>query len=151
MARIDVYVTTILSNPGIRGRHERVVRYLTSARVPYQMHDVASDEQAKLFWRRKDSTNELPCVLVDGERVGVSQLSCNELSGPSCYSFGHWSCRLGRHELTLGCLSQSFADLDEAWVTSQGMYRTLANPSALQCRIRRASSSQSHLRSRPHT
>jgi hypothetical protein len=68
MPSIDVYVTTILSNPGIRGRHERVIRYLTSARVPYQTHDVASDEQAKLYWKRKDSTNELPCVL-----------SCNEL------------------------------------------------------------------------
>jgi len=79
MPSIDVYVTTILSNPGIRGRHERVIRYLTSARVPYQTHDVASDEQAKLYWKRKDSTNELPCVLVDGERVGVSLLSCNEL------------------------------------------------------------------------
>lgn len=72
MPTIDVYVTTILTNPGIRGRHERVARYLTSARVPYATHDVASDEQAKLFWKRKDSTNELPCILVDGERVGVS-------------------------------------------------------------------------------
>ncbi|ORY65617.1 hypothetical protein BCR35DRAFT_326551 [Leucosporidium creatinivorum] len=70
MPTIDVYVTTILSNPGIRSRHERVTRYLVSARVPYSVHDVASDEKAKSFWKRKDSTNELPCILVDGERVG---------------------------------------------------------------------------------
>lgn len=76
MPTIDVYVTHILSNGAIRGRHERVDRYLTSARVPYNTHDVAGDEAAKSMWKRKDPTNELPCILVDGERVGVS---CAEL------------------------------------------------------------------------
>ncbi|KAK4055877.1 hypothetical protein OIO90_003134 [Microbotryomycetes sp. JL221] len=70
MAIIDVYVTSILSNPSIRGRHERVERALTSLRVPFSTHDVASDENAKRWWKRKDSTNELPCIMVDGERIG---------------------------------------------------------------------------------
>ncbi|BGP33250.1 hypothetical protein JCM10296v2_005044 [Rhodotorula toruloides] len=68
---IDVFVTSILSNPAIRGRHERVRRCLTSARVSYREHDVASDEAAKSMWKRKNGgKNELPCILVDGEPVG---------------------------------------------------------------------------------
>ncbi|KAK4047410.1 hypothetical protein OIV83_005457 [Microbotryomycetes sp. JL201] len=70
MAVIDVYVTSILTNPSIRGRHERVERALTSLRVPFSTHDVASDDEAKRWWKRKDPTNELPCIMVDGERVG---------------------------------------------------------------------------------
>ncbi|GAA5867000.1 hypothetical protein JCM3774_003751 [Rhodotorula dairenensis] len=68
---IDVFVTSILSNPSIRGRHERTRRALTSARVPYREHDVAGDEEAKKLWKRKNGgKNELPFVLVDGEPVG---------------------------------------------------------------------------------
>ncbi|BGP25703.1 hypothetical protein Rt10032_c06g2882 [Rhodotorula toruloides] len=68
---IDVFVTSILSNPAIRGRHERVRRCLISARVSYKEHDVASDEAAKSMWKRKNGgKNELPCILVDGEPVG---------------------------------------------------------------------------------
>ncbi|GAA5822321.1 hypothetical protein JCM3770_001570 [Rhodotorula araucariae] len=68
---IDVFVTSILSNPAIRSRHERVRRYLTSARVAYNEHDVAGDEAAKSLWKRKSGNkNELPCLLIDGEPVG---------------------------------------------------------------------------------
>ncbi|GJN90014.1 hypothetical protein Rhopal_003009-T1 [Rhodotorula paludigena] len=68
---IDVFVTSILSNPAIRGRHERVRRGLTSVRVPYSEHDVAGDEAAKSLWKRKSGNkNELPFLLVDGEPVG---------------------------------------------------------------------------------
>ncbi|GAA5895442.1 uncharacterized protein JCM6883_001511 [Sporobolomyces salmoneus] len=71
MPDIDVFVTSILSNPQLRGRHERVRRALTSARVPYAEHDVASDEAAKSLWKRKNGgKNELPFILVDGEPVG---------------------------------------------------------------------------------
>ncbi|GAA5982459.1 hypothetical protein JCM11641_006122 [Rhodosporidiobolus odoratus] len=68
---IDVFVTSILSNPALRGRHERVRRALTAARVPYAEHDVAGDEEAKRLWKRKNGgKNELPFVLSDGEPVG---------------------------------------------------------------------------------
>ncbi|GAA6011854.1 hypothetical protein JCM10207_004267 [Rhodosporidiobolus poonsookiae] len=68
---IDVFVTSILSNPAIRGRHERVRRALMSARVTYAEHDVAGDEAAKSLWKRKNGgKNELPFLLVDGEPVG---------------------------------------------------------------------------------
>ncbi|GAA5920651.1 hypothetical protein JCM1841_006980 [Sporobolomyces salmonicolor] len=71
MPTIDVFVTTILSNPQLRGRHERVRRALTSARVPYAEHDVAGDEAAKSMWKRKNGgKNELPFILIDGEPVG---------------------------------------------------------------------------------
>ncbi|GAA5839569.1 hypothetical protein JCM9279_005982 [Rhodotorula babjevae] len=68
---IDLFVTSILSNPAIRGRHERVRRGLTSLRTPYSEHDVAADEAAKSLWKRKARNgNELPFLLVDGEPVG---------------------------------------------------------------------------------
>ncbi|GAA5971115.1 hypothetical protein JCM21900_004570 [Sporobolomyces salmonicolor] len=71
MPTIDVFVTTILSNPQLRGRHERVRRALTSARVAYAEHDVAGDEAAKSMWKRKNGgKNELPFILIDGEPVG---------------------------------------------------------------------------------
>ncbi|GAA5902048.1 hypothetical protein JCM5296_007563 [Sporobolomyces johnsonii] len=71
MPTIDVFVTTILSNPQLRGRHERVRRALASARVPYAEHDVAGDEAAKSMWKRKNGgKNELPFILIDGEPVG---------------------------------------------------------------------------------
>jgi len=90
---IDLFVTSILSNPAIRGRHERVRRGLTSLRTAYSEHDVrplalcppcaaaneltlsntqvAADESAKSLWKRKARNgNELPFLLVDGEPVG---------------------------------------------------------------------------------
>ncbi|KPV74455.1 uncharacterized protein RHOBADRAFT_54272 [Rhodotorula graminis WP1] len=68
---IDLFVTSILSNPAIRGRHERVRRGLTSLRIAYCEHDVAADEAAKSLWKRKARNgNELPFLLVDGEPVG---------------------------------------------------------------------------------
>jgi len=98
MPSIDVFVTSILSNPQLRGRHERVRRALASARAPYAEHDVrprlptwlnpnvkltisayvgmnfgqvAGDEKAKSLWKRKNGgKNELPFILVDGEPVG---------------------------------------------------------------------------------
>ncbi|KAM0749201.1 hypothetical protein T439DRAFT_45631 [Meredithblackwellia eburnea MCA 4105] len=70
--QIDVFTTTILSNPGIRSRHERLHRHLQAARIEYTTHDVASDEEAKKFWKRKNGgNNELPCILVNGERAGT--------------------------------------------------------------------------------
>lgn len=69
--QIDVFVTTIFSSGPIRGRHERVDRVLRSLRLPFISHDVASDEQAKAYWKRKNGgNNELPCILVDGVRPG---------------------------------------------------------------------------------
>ncbi|GAA6020557.1 hypothetical protein JCM11491_000795 [Sporobolomyces phaffii] len=71
MPSIDVFVTSILSNPQLRGRHERVRRALASVRVPYAEHDVAGDETAKSLWKRKNcGKNELPFILVDGDPVG---------------------------------------------------------------------------------
>lgn len=71
--KVDVFTTSIQSSGPLRGRHERVARHLASARIAHTNHDVASDPEAKRFWQRKNGGNsELPCVLVDGERVGVS-------------------------------------------------------------------------------
>lgn len=90
---IDVFVTSILSNPAIRGRHERVRRALLSARVPYREHDVAGDEAAKKLWKRKNGgKNELPFVLVDGDPVGSIE-DMDEASVPVALSTAHFNTR----------------------------------------------------------
>ncbi|SGZ21118.1 BQ5605_C021g09335 [Microbotryum silenes-dioicae] len=69
---IDVYVTSILSSAQLRTKHDRVQRILVSARVPFSTHDVASSEEAKLKWKRRNrNNNELPCIIVDGQPVGT--------------------------------------------------------------------------------
>ncbi|SCZ87848.1 BZ3500_MvSof-1268-A1-R1_Chr2-3g05316 [Microbotryum saponariae] len=69
---IDVYVTSILSSAQLRTKHDRVQRILVSARVPFSTHDVASSEEAKLEWKRRNrNNNELPCIIVDGQPVGT--------------------------------------------------------------------------------
>lgn len=78
---VEVYTTSLLSNPRIRGAHERVLRGLSGARIAYAVHDVASDEECKKRWKRLNGgNNELPCITVDGQRVGVSPASALMLS-----------------------------------------------------------------------
>lgn len=72
--RVQLFVSSISSSTAIRGRHERVARYLHA--VPHESFDVASDEAAKSLWKRKNKgNNELPFILVDGEPVGVRDRS----------------------------------------------------------------------------
>ncbi|SCV74904.1 BQ2448_7933 [Microbotryum intermedium] len=69
---IDVYVTSILPSAQLRTKHDRVQRILVSARVPFSTRDVASSEEAKLEWKRRNrNNNELPCIIVDGLPVGT--------------------------------------------------------------------------------
>lgn len=76
--KIDVFVTSILSSTAIRSRHERVIRHLSSARIEFTTHDVC-EENAKKYWKLKSGgNNELPCLLVDGERVGVSSIALDD-------------------------------------------------------------------------
>lgn len=66
--------TSILSNPALRKRHEFVERALMPFRADgITIKDLAADEAAKEDWKRiRNGNMELPCILVDGHRVGVS-------------------------------------------------------------------------------
>lgn len=40
---------------------------------PHTTYDVASSEEHKLYWKRKNGNNpELPMIMVNGARAGVS-------------------------------------------------------------------------------
>ena len=40
MPAIDVYITSYMSSLAIRGKHERTLRHLSSARLEFTTHDV---------------------------------------------------------------------------------------------------------------
>lgn len=63
-----------MSNPALRKRHEVVERALMPFRAEgIDIKDLAADEEAKEAWKRiRGSNMELPCILVDGQRAGVS-------------------------------------------------------------------------------
>ncbi|PIL31561.1 hypothetical protein GSI_06263 [Ganoderma sinense ZZ0214-1] len=50
---IQVFLTTIASQPALRQRQEYVLRVLQVKKAQFTSYDLASDEDAKKLWRRK--------------------------------------------------------------------------------------------------
>jgi SH3 domain-binding glutamic acid-rich protein len=50
---IQVFLTTIASQPALRQRQEYLLRILQAKKIPFTSYDLASDEDAKRLWRRK--------------------------------------------------------------------------------------------------
>ncbi|KAF8328230.1 uncharacterized protein EI90DRAFT_3017858 [Cantharellus anzutake] len=50
---IQLFLTTIVSQPKLRQRQEYILRILQVKKIPYISYDLASDENAKRLWRRK--------------------------------------------------------------------------------------------------
>jgi hypothetical protein len=50
---VQVFLTTIASQPALRQRQEYLLRILQVKKVPYTAYDLASDEDAKRLFRRK--------------------------------------------------------------------------------------------------
>ncbi|KZT30700.1 hypothetical protein NEOLEDRAFT_28886 [Neolentinus lepideus HHB14362 ss-1] len=69
---IQVFLTTIASQPALRQRQELLLRTLQVKKIPYASYDLASDEEAKKLWRRKAPANkqQLPGILVGGKFPG---------------------------------------------------------------------------------
>ncbi|TFK56954.1 hypothetical protein OE88DRAFT_1722014 [Heliocybe sulcata] len=69
---IQVFLTTIASQPALRQRQELLLRILQVKKIPYHAYDLASDEDAKKLWRRKAPANkqQLPGILVGGSFPG---------------------------------------------------------------------------------
>ncbi|KAI0756593.1 hypothetical protein C8Q80DRAFT_1129485 [Daedaleopsis nitida] len=72
---IQVFLTTIASQPALRQRQEYVLRVLQVKKVPFTSYDLASDEDAKKLWRRKAPLDkqQLPGILIGGEFPGTFQ------------------------------------------------------------------------------
>ncbi|KLO17043.1 hypothetical protein SCHPADRAFT_815610, partial [Schizopora paradoxa] len=69
---IQIFLTTIVSQPTLRQRQETLLRILQVKKIPYTSYDLASDESAKKLWRRKAPLDkqQLPGILVGGRFPG---------------------------------------------------------------------------------
>jgi len=70
---IQIFLTTIISQPTLRQRQETLLRILQVKKIPYSSYDLASDESAKKLWRRKAPLDkqQLPGILVGGKFPGT--------------------------------------------------------------------------------
>ncbi|KAF7306788.1 hypothetical protein MIND_00470500 [Mycena indigotica] len=83
---IEVFLTTIASQPVLRQRQEYILRILQTKKIPFTSYDLASDENAKRRWRRKAPADkqQLPGMLVGGTYPGAfadfeEAVECGEL------------------------------------------------------------------------
>jgi len=69
---IQVFLTTIASQPALRQRQEYILRILQAKNIAFSSYDLASDEDAKRLWRRKapQDKQQLPGILVGGTCPG---------------------------------------------------------------------------------
>ncbi|KAK7059110.1 hypothetical protein VNI00_001735 [Paramarasmius palmivorus] len=70
---IQIFLTTIASQPALRQRQEYLLRILQVKKIPFTSYDLASDETAKRLWKRKAPTDkqQLPGILVGGQFPGT--------------------------------------------------------------------------------
>lgn len=50
---VQLFLTTIASQPALRQRQEYLLRILQVKKIPFTSYDLASDETAKRLWKRK--------------------------------------------------------------------------------------------------
>ncbi|KAH9064336.1 hypothetical protein EDB87DRAFT_1556753 [Lactarius vividus] len=69
---IQIFLTTIASQPALRQRQEYILRILQSKNIAFSSYDLASDDEAKKLWRRKapQDKQQLPGILVGGTCPG---------------------------------------------------------------------------------
>ncbi|KAG9222686.1 hypothetical protein CCMSSC00406_0004600 [Pleurotus cornucopiae] len=62
---IQIFLTTIASQPALRQRQEYLLRILQVKKIPFTSYDLASDEEAKKLWKRKapPANQQLPGIL----------------------------------------------------------------------------------------
>ncbi|KAJ7786158.1 hypothetical protein B0H16DRAFT_1489371 [Mycena metata] len=72
---IELFLTTIASQPALRQRQEYILRTLQVKKIPFTSYDLASDEKAKRLWKRKAPLDkqQLPGILVGGQFPGPFQ------------------------------------------------------------------------------
>ncbi|THH34030.1 hypothetical protein EUX98_g180 [Antrodiella citrinella] len=70
---VQLFMTTIASQPALRQRQETLLRVLQVKKIPFDSYDLASDPEAKTLWRRKAPSDkqQLPGILVGGEFPGT--------------------------------------------------------------------------------
>ncbi|KIK70841.1 hypothetical protein GYMLUDRAFT_32912 [Collybiopsis luxurians FD-317 M1] len=70
---IQLFLTTIASQPALRQRQEYILRILQVKKIPFTSYDLASDDEAKRLWKRKAPLDkqQLPGILVGGKFPGT--------------------------------------------------------------------------------
>ncbi|KAF8592043.1 hypothetical protein K439DRAFT_1401582 [Ramaria rubella] len=70
---VQIFLTTIASQPSLRQRQEYLLRILQVRKIQFTSYDLASNETAKKLWRRKapQGKQELPGILVGGRSPGT--------------------------------------------------------------------------------
>ncbi|KAF9244564.1 hypothetical protein BU15DRAFT_41989 [Melanogaster broomeanus] len=78
---IQVFLTTIASQPVLRKRQEYILRILQTKKITFTSYDLASDEDAKRLWKRKAPLDkqQLPGILIGGRYPGVQAVEYDEL------------------------------------------------------------------------
>jgi len=69
---IEVFLTTIASQAALRKKQEYILRTLQVNKIPFTSFDLASDDEAKKRWRRKQPQGkyEVPGLLIGGKYPG---------------------------------------------------------------------------------
>ncbi|KAI5121269.1 hypothetical protein M0805_002314 [Coniferiporia weirii] len=70
---IQVFLTTIASQPALRQRQEYILRIMQVKKIEFTSYDMASNEDARRLWKRKAplSKQQLPGILVGGSFPGT--------------------------------------------------------------------------------
>ncbi|KAK0562656.1 hypothetical protein OC844_002588 [Tilletia horrida] len=69
-APVELFTTSLLSNTGVRERHERFLEVLSSHQIHFRKYDLIVDDDAKRRWRARTRDSQLPGILVHGEWRG---------------------------------------------------------------------------------
>ncbi|ORY08315.1 thioredoxin-like protein [Basidiobolus meristosporus CBS 931.73] len=72
---VEIYGSSISGNMQIKDRQQRLESILNSRKIPFEFVDIAADEKARNYMKRKNlnKTTELPQIFVDGEFRGIFQ------------------------------------------------------------------------------
>ncbi|KAI9594124.1 hypothetical protein BDF19DRAFT_414833 [Syncephalis fuscata] len=70
--RVHIYGSSISGNRKIKDAQRRIESVLTSNEIPFKFVDIAADEEAKSYMRRKNGgATDLPQIFVNGEFRGT--------------------------------------------------------------------------------
>ncbi|KAG9314242.1 hypothetical protein JVU11DRAFT_5029 [Chiua virens] len=111
---IQVFLTTIASQPVLRKRQEYILRILQTKKIPFTSYDLASDEDAKRLWKRKAPLDkqQLPGILVGGRYPGDFDAL---LVPPICYAACYSSLSIISEEAVEYGELESFLRLSDSW------------------------------------
>ncbi|KAM6499328.1 hypothetical protein JOM56_004836 [Amanita muscaria] len=70
---ICIFLTTIASQASLRQRQDYILRTLQVKKIPFTSYDLASDEEAKRYWKRRAPLDkqQLPGILIGGRFPGT--------------------------------------------------------------------------------